>query len=123
VSVEVTETDAKARGEVLAETRRKKMEALFGDGRKYEVVKEVHVPEGEPRFSTPFGNKGLHGFHIRQIGGPEVTGIEDLDPRGFIVGKTVLQKVADEYNAVALPPRKRRKRKTDEVSTPEVASE
>lgn len=118
MTVEVTEPGLKPRGEVLAETRQKKMDALFGNGRKYKVVKEVHVPEGEPRFTTPLGNKGLHGFHIQQIDGPAVDDPEfkDLDPRGFIVGKTVLKQIADLYQGVELPPTKRRKRKTSETA-------
>jgi hypothetical protein len=101
VQAEAPETP-KDRAASLQATRQQKMDELFR-GKKYEIFKEVHL-EGDNRFETPFGNKGRHGFALREVGNPD---------NKFIVGATMLQQVAEQYGAVEVPA-KDRKRRTKE---------
>ncbi len=66
-------------------------------GKKFEVVREVHLPHGQV-FVTKFGNKGRHGWVIRN----RDTGEE------MVVGDTVLKLIHDRYLGVTLPKRRRR---------------
>ena len=86
------------RSDALAETRKQKLDEMFS-GKKFEILKEIHLPEGE-LFQTPLGNKGRHGFAIREQGNPS---------NQFIVGKTVLKQASEQYGAVDLPEKKARK--------------
>lgn len=113
--------ETRSRAESLLATRKEKMDALFSEGRKYEIVKEIHL-DGDQRFETPFGNKGRHGFHLKRTDGPAVL-VEGVDDsRGFIVGATMLEQVAKEYGAVEVP-EKQRKRRTKEQKAADDARE
>jgi hypothetical protein len=95
--------EKRTRAEALLATHRQKMDELFS-GKKYEIVKEVHLNEGQ-HFQTPFGNKGRHGFALREVSDHK---------NHFTVGASVLRKAAEEYGAVELPTAPPRKRRTKE---------
>lgn len=83
------------RGEALKATRQRKLDEAFA-GRAFEVVAEVNLPPGQV-FQTPFGNKGRHGYIIRD---------RETGDR-MVVGKQVLRILHDQYQAVALPQKRR----------------
>jgi hypothetical protein len=83
-------------------TRKEKLDALF-EGAHYEVLKAIHL-DGDQRFVTPLGNKGRNGFALKE------TGVEPGTERKFIIGASLLAKVAAEYGAVEVPAKKRTRR-------------
>lgn len=52
-----------ARSESLRTIRQNKLDAAF-KGRKFDIEREVHLPEGQA-FRTLLGNTGRHGWVIR----------------------------------------------------------
>ena len=89
----------RSRGENMRATRRVKMDAAFR-GRRFEVVREVHLPRGQV-FQTMFGNKGRHGYVIRDCeSGQEM-----------VVGAILLRLIHDRYAGVDLPVRQHRRKR------------
>lgn len=84
------------RGEALKATQQRKLDTAFA-GRTFEIVEEVHLPHGQV-FQTRFGNKGRHGFILRDT---------DTGER-VVVGARMLRLIAERYQAVALPTGRRR---------------
>jgi hypothetical protein len=78
------------------------MSELFSQ-KKYLILGEIHLGEDE-QFQTPFGNRGRHGFVLKE----QSTG------KKIMVGETILRKAASMYDAVVgLPPEKpKRHRRT-----------
>jgi hypothetical protein len=93
-----------ARGAKMAVTRARKMAELFQD-QQWKVLAEVHLGPNE-QFLTPFGNRGRHGYVLRNL----ASGVR------IFVGETVLRQAITEFNAVpgAPPARPKRKRRTRE---------
>lgn len=77
-------------------TRHARELALFS-GRQFEVVREV---KGDEPFKTPLGYSAKNGYEVRDTKSGET----------FKVGKTTLKVMAEKYNAVTLPPPKKRGR-------------
>jgi len=100
--------EKKDRAASLAETRKAKMDALFY-GQKYDILKEIKL-EGDDRFETPFGNKGRNGFALKLSTGYTA---RDGQPDKFVIGETMLRQVSEQYGAVEVPV-KERKRRTKE---------
>lgn len=106
------------RGAALQATRTAKLNKLFSEGRTYTFVRQIDLDEGNT-FTTPFGNKGRHGFHIRRTGGPAVEeGVIPIevgsDEKGFIVGESMLKQIGEQYSEIQNVPVKERKRRTKE---------
>jgi hypothetical protein len=80
-------------------TRKARADELFS-GRKFEVISEETFDNS---MTTPLGYKVKKGYKLRSVDGKE--GLQE-----FIVGKTLLNQIADEYNAVDKPEPKRRGR-------------
>ena len=95
------DTTAAKRARALLATRKLKMDQLFA-GRRFKIVQVVSLG-GEDRFVTPFGNKGRRGYVLAEEGNPG---------NSFYVGETVLGQAAREYDAVELPEKRRRRRRT-----------
>ncbi len=74
-----------------------KFDAVF-TGRTFDIVREVHLDEGQV-FVTRFGNRGRHGYVIRD----RESGEE------MVVGATMLKLIHDRYLGVSLPSKKRKK--------------
>jgi len=102
--------EAKARRRIqrVRATRSDKLASLFGDGRRYRIVKEVSV-EASAKFTTPMGNRGRRGYVVRQEAGPPVVfdfpanAVHKYLDNGmvtFVVGKTLLKHAAEAYQAV-----------------------
>lgn len=91
-----------ARGAKMAATRARKMAELF-QGQRWQILAEVHLKPDE-QFLTPFGNRGRHGFVLRNA----ASGVR------IFVGETVLRQAIREFGAVpdAPPPRTKRRRRT-----------
>lgn len=68
-----------------------KLDAAFR-GRTFDIVREVHLPEGQV-FQTQFGNKGRHGYVLRDRATGET----------LVVGATVLRQIHELYLGVNLP--------------------
>jgi hypothetical protein len=108
-----------AKSEALKETRAEIMKRLF-DGRKWKVLKEVHLGKNEQtglpdRFKTPFGNKGSHGFVLQEVRE------DDQDVRE-VVGATVLKRAAEEFGAVELPVKQRKRRTKEQKASDDAAA-
>jgi len=86
------------RGAALQEAREQKMKEAF-EGQKFVIEREVHMPEGQV-FQTPFGNKGRHGYVLKNVATGQLT----------VVGATVLKRISELYDAVELPEPKRKRR-------------
>jgi hypothetical protein len=67
-------------------------------GRTFDIVRTVNLPKGQC-FITQFGNKGRHGYIIRD----RKTGEE------MVVGLILLKLIHDRYLGVSLPKRLRLK--------------
>lgn len=80
---------------------RKLDEAMVG--RQWEIVQEVHLPEGQV-FMTEYGGRGRHGYILRDVETGE----------RIVVGRKMLRTIHDRYNSVALPYKTRRSRKRQE---------
>jgi len=106
------EAPKRSRAEALLETRDQKLKELFA-GKKFEIVKKVDLDEGQ-FFQTPLGNKGRHGYALREVGNPG---------NHFTVGESVLRTAAAEFQAVELPPEPPRKRRTKEQKAADDARE
>jgi hypothetical protein len=79
----------------MADTRAKKMAELF-EGHRYAILGEIHLGDDE-QFMTPFGNKGRHGWVIK----------DTQSGKKIMVGETVLRKAASMFDAIeGLPPAK-----------------
>lgn len=78
------------------ETRKARMDELF-TGKKFRVVGEVSYDEA---VATPLGYKVKNGYKLEPENGGE----------SFVVGKSLLNTLADEYDAVEKPEPKRRGR-------------
>lgn len=76
-------------------TRRAREAALFA-GRKFVVVREIK----DTSFKTPLGYSAKNGYEVRNVETGET----------FMVGKTTLKVMAQEYDAVTLPAPKKRGR-------------
>lgn len=77
-------------------TRHARELALFS-GKRFEVVREV---KGDEPFKTPLGYSAKNGYEVRDV----------VSGDTFKVGKTTLKVMAEKYNAVTLPPPKKRGR-------------
>lgn len=77
-------------------TRHARELALFA-GKRFEVVREV---KGDEPFKTPLGYSAKNGYEVRNVESGET----------FKVGKTTLKVMAEKYDAVTLPPPKKRGR-------------
>jgi len=80
-------------------TRKARMDELF-TGRKFEVVEDF---KSKTSVATPLGYKVNSGYRLRAVDGKD--GLQD-----FIVGKSLLNTLADEYSAVDKPEAKKRGR-------------
>lgn len=85
-----------SRGEALKATQQSKLDTAFA-GKTFEIVQEVHLPHGQV-FQTQFGNKGRHGYILRDT----ATGDR------IVVGTRLLRHIANRYQGVELPPKRRR---------------
>lgn len=101
------------RGQRLTETRKAKMDALY-QGQHYRVEAVIALTEGR-KFVTPFGNKGSHGFLLKNDNA-EATG----EQKSHIIGASVLQQVAETYGAVELPAKARKRRTAEEKAADDV---
>jgi len=77
----------------LREAMDAKFDAAF-KGKTFDIVREVHLPEGQI-FVTSFGNRGRHGYVIRDRATGELQ----------VVGATVLKLIHERYLGVNLPKR------------------
>lgn len=82
------------------ETRKARMDELFA-GKKFRVVEEFKSDEP---VATPLGYKVKSGYRLEQVG--HLT----RDVREIVVGKSLLNTLAEEYNAVEKPAPKKRGR-------------
>jgi hypothetical protein len=82
------------------ETRKARLDELF-EGKKFRVVEEFKSDEP---VATPLGYKVKSGYKLREIN--HLT----RDVREIVVGKSLLNKLADDYDAVDKPEPKRRGR-------------
>jgi len=80
-------------------TRKARMDELF-TGRKFEIVEKF---KSDTALATPLGYKVNSGYKLRAVDGKN-------DPQEFVVGKSLLATIADEYNAVDKPEAKKRGR-------------
>ncbi len=78
------------------ETRKTRMDELFS-GKKFRVVEAVKFDEP---VATPLGYKVKSGYRLEQVDGGD----------SFVVGKSLLNAIAEEYNAVEKPAPKKRGR-------------
>lgn len=78
------------------ETRKQKLDELFA-GRQYTIVEEKKFTEPE---ETPLGYKVKSGYVIESTDGQQ----------RFVVGKALINTLADEYNAIEKPVAKKRGR-------------
>lgn len=78
------------------ETRKARMDELFA-GKKFRVVEEVKSDEP---VATPLGYKVKSGYRLEQVDGGS----------SFVVGKSLLNTLAEEYDAVEKPAPKKRGR-------------
>jgi hypothetical protein len=78
------------------ETRKARMDELFA-GKQFRVIDEFKSDEP---VATPLGYKVKSGYRLEEVGGENI----------FVVGKSLLDSIADEYNAVEKPAPKRRGR-------------
>lgn len=108
----VDETDLmwRSRGENVRATRKKRLDQLF-HGRKFVIEREVHLPMGQV-FETVLGNRGRHGYIIRD---------EDNGER-FVFGLAILRVIHDQYHGIELPPRRPRGRPPRSRATTETAA-
>lgn len=88
-------------------TRQARMDELFKN-RQYRLVEEKSFSEPQ---ETPLGYTVKHGYVIESLDGEQK----------FVVGKSILNALAEDYRAIDLPPAKRRGRPKHD--TLEVASE
>ena len=77
------------------ETRKARMDELF-KGKTFEIVKEFKSDEP---VATPLGYKVKSGYELRSSDGDSV-----------VVGKSLINTLADEYNAIEKPEAKKRGR-------------
>ncbi len=82
-------------------TRKARMDELFA-GRKFRIVEEF--TSDEP-LETPLGYKVKKGYRLQEVEGNEPREVSE-----FVVGKALLNQLADDYNAVEKPAPKRRGR-------------
>ncbi len=82
-------------------TRKTRMDELFA-GRKFRIVEEF--TSDEP-LETPLGYKVKKGYLLQEVEGNEPGEVAE-----FVVGKALLNQLADDYNAVEKPAPKRRGR-------------
>lgn len=79
-------------------TRKTRMDSLFS-GKRFRVVEEVKSDEP---LATPLGYKVKNGYRLEEV--------DSTEPQ-FVVGKTLLQTLDSEYNAIEeMPEPKRRGR-------------
>jgi hypothetical protein len=78
------------------DTRKARMDELFA-GKKFEVVEEV---DSDTPIATPLGYKVNKGYRLRSTDGT-------MD---IVVGKSLLNTLADDYDAVEKPAPKKRGR-------------
>lgn len=98
VTTEVTTANSDRRTALVA-ARAAKFASVF-EGKRFEIVKEVNLPEGQV-FQTPFGNKGRNGYVLVEVGN---------ESNRITVGATAVKKAADLYGSVT-PPVKEKKRR------------
>lgn len=77
-------------------TRQARMDELFKD-RQYRLVESKSFDEPK---ETPLGYTVKHGYVVESVDGEQK----------FVVGKSLLNILANEYHAIDLPPAKRRGR-------------
>lgn len=82
------------------ETRKARMDELFS-GKKFRVVEEFKSTEP---VATPLGYKIKSGYRLAQVD------TADGQVNEFLVGKSLLNSIAEDYNAVDKPEPKRRGR-------------
>lgn len=63
--------DRSKQGDRARETRDAKWKAAF-EGRVWEFLRPIDLPETEPKFTTFFGNKARKGWLLRLVDGPPV---------------------------------------------------
>lgn len=80
-------------------TRKARMDELF-TGRKFEIVEDF---KSKTSVATPLGYKVNSGYKLRAVDSKD--GLQE-----FVVGKSLLNALADEYDAVEKPEPKRRGR-------------
>lgn len=98
-----------ARGKVLQAIREEKMREAF-EGKKFVIDSEIHYGPDE-RFETPFGNKGRHGFILRNVETGE----------RLVVGESVLRRISEQFKAVDIPEKKRKRRTKAQKAADEAA--
>lgn len=77
------------------ETRKARMEELFS-GKKFEIVETV---DSDTPIATPLGYKVNKGYRLRETDGSTI-----------VVGKALLNTLADDFDAVEKPEAKKRGR-------------
>jgi hypothetical protein len=105
---EAIDPELAAAGVVKAEARpgrHKRLVDLFA-GRKFVILREVHLPEDE-LFRTPLGHTGRNGWLVQEIGNPE---------NSFIVGLSLLKLMHNKFDAIDLPAPKPRGRPKKQAS-------
>lgn len=103
----------RTRGESLRLVKKRKLDKEFRD-RKWEIVQELHMPS-EPNekgeielLRNPFGGLHRHGYALR-----------DLDTgRVIYVGNHLLKIIANQYQGVTLPVRRRGRPPKNRVPAP-----
>jgi hypothetical protein len=78
------------------ETRKVKMDELFA-GKQYSIIEEKKFDEPQ---ETPLGYKVKSGYIVESSDGSQ----------RFVIGKALLNKLAEEYNAIEKPAAKKRGR-------------
>lgn len=128
VSTEANEAEADAgdntdaekadRSATMKANRAKKLDKLFADGRKYQIVKKVKATSGV-KHPTPLGNNAAAGFLMIQVEGPmPVDWQGDPERVRFFLGTTAVNEAAENYGAITngdefLKARKPRKSKEE----------
>lgn len=112
-ATEAPPTASAARSEALAAARKTKMDELY-EGQKYTIEAEIKLKDGK-KFITPFGNKGSNGYLLKNVD-PNADG----EKKTHIIGRSVLDQVAEVYSAVELPAKTRKRRTAEEKAADDV---
>lgn len=104
-----------SRSDSLAATRKAKMDELYL-GQHYKIEAEIRLTEGR-KFTTPFGNQGKNGFLLKNVDESA-----EGEKRTHIIGASVLEQVAETYQAVELPVKSRKRRTTEQKAADEQAA-
>jgi hypothetical protein len=91
----------RTRAESLRASKRRRLDDAFR-GRKWEIVHEIRLPRAAPgehqqMFRTEFGQWGRHGYVIRDV----------ESGKQIVVGNGLLKIIAQRYQGVTLPVRRR----------------